>query len=40
LMGLAIRYWAPRDGIGWVDDDYFDQHLSWFRKWREEYSQM
>ncbi|HTX91308.1 MAG TPA: phosphotransferase [Anaerolineales bacterium] len=38
LMGLTIRYWSPQIGIGWIDDDYFDRHLSWFREWANLYS--
>jgi Ser/Thr protein kinase RdoA (MazF antagonist) len=33
LMGLTIRYWSPQIGTGWIDDDYFDQHIRWFKKW-------
>jgi Ser/Thr protein kinase RdoA (MazF antagonist) len=33
LMGLTIRYWSPQIGISWINDDYFDRHLSWFREW-------
>jgi Ser/Thr protein kinase RdoA (MazF antagonist) len=33
LMGLTIRYWSPHIGTGWINDDYFDQHISWFKKW-------
>ena len=37
LMGLTIRYWAPQQGIHWITDDHFDRHISWFKRWREEY---
>jgi Ser/Thr protein kinase RdoA (MazF antagonist) len=33
LMGLTIQYWSPQIGISWINDDYFDRHLSWFREW-------
>jgi len=35
LMGLAIQYWSPRLGTDWLDDAYFDRHLSWFREWAD-----
>jgi Ser/Thr protein kinase RdoA (MazF antagonist) len=37
LMGLTIRYWAQHQGIHWIDDHYFDQHIRWFIKWAAEY---
>ncbi len=36
LMGLTIRYWAPYQGIHWINDDYFDQHIAWFKRWADE----
>jgi len=38
LMGLTMRYWSPQIGISWINDDYFDRHLSWFRKWADVYN--
>ncbi len=38
LMGLTIQYWSPQVGTGWINDDYFDRHLSWFREWTDVYS--
>ncbi len=40
LMGLTIGYWSPQIGTGWINDDYWDQHLNWFREWTESYSKM
>jgi Ser/Thr protein kinase RdoA (MazF antagonist) len=40
LMGLAIQYWSPQIGISWINDDYFDRHLSWFREWANTHSKM
>ena len=37
LMGITIRYWSQNIGISWIDDDYFDRHISWFKKWSSEY---
>ena len=37
LMGLAVRYWSPQIGVGWINDEYFDRHLRWFRQWADEY---
>jgi Ser/Thr protein kinase RdoA (MazF antagonist) len=37
LMGLTMRYWSPQIGTGWINDDYFDQHISWFKRWSEDY---
>lgn len=36
LMGLTIRYWSPQIGTGWINDDYFDQHISWFKRWSDD----
>jgi Ser/Thr protein kinase RdoA (MazF antagonist) len=36
LMGATIRYWAPQIGSDWINDEYFDRHLAWFREWREQ----
>ena len=38
LMGLTIQYWAPQIGSGWINDDYFDRHLNWFREWTDVYN--
>jgi len=38
LMGLAVRYWSPQIGVGWINDEYFDRHLRWFRQWADEYN--
>jgi Ser/Thr protein kinase RdoA (MazF antagonist) len=35
LMGLALQYWAPQVGTGWINDEYFDRHLNWFREWTD-----
>jgi hypothetical protein len=32
-MGLAIQYWSPRLGTDWINAEYFDRHLNWFRQW-------
>jgi Ser/Thr protein kinase RdoA (MazF antagonist) len=40
LMGLTMKYWSPQIGSGWIDDDYFDNHLEWFRKWSSVYDKM
>lgn len=37
LMGLTMRYWAQHQGIHWINDAYFDQHVAWFKKWASEY---
>lgn len=37
LMGLTMQYWSPQVGISWINDEYFDRHLRWFRKWADEY---
>jgi Ser/Thr protein kinase RdoA (MazF antagonist) len=37
LMGLTIRYWSPQIGSGWITDDYFNEHVNWFRAWADEY---
>jgi Ser/Thr protein kinase RdoA (MazF antagonist) len=37
LMGLTMQYWASHAGIRWITDDYFDQHMAWFRRWAGEY---
>jgi len=37
LMGITMRYWAQHQGIHWITDEYFDQHIAWFRKWAGEY---
>lgn len=37
LMGLTIRYWAPQIGSGWLNDDYLDEHLNWFKTWVNGY---
>jgi len=38
LMGLAVRYWSPQIGVGWINDEYFDGHVRWFRKWADVYN--
>jgi Ser/Thr protein kinase RdoA (MazF antagonist) len=37
LMGLTMRYWAQHQGIHWINDAYFDQHVAWFKQWTGEY---
>ncbi|MFN2133566.1 MAG: phosphotransferase enzyme family protein [Anaerolineae bacterium] len=37
LMGLTMQYWASHAGIHWITDEYFDQHMAWFRRWADEY---
>jgi Ser/Thr protein kinase RdoA (MazF antagonist) len=37
LMGLTIRYWAPQTGISWINNEYFDQHIAWFRQWADKH---
>ncbi len=37
LMGLTIRYWSPQIGTGWINDDYLDRHLNWFKEWASVY---
>jgi Ser/Thr protein kinase RdoA (MazF antagonist) len=37
LMGLTIQYWSIQLGTSWIDDQYFDRHLTWFRKWDDVY---
>jgi len=37
LMGLTMRYWAQHQGIHWITDEYFDQHIAWFREWAGKY---
>jgi len=37
LMGATIRYWAPQIGSDWINDEYFDRHLAWFREWSHQY---
>ncbi|MBN1583925.1 MAG: phosphotransferase [Anaerolineae bacterium] len=37
LMGLTMRYWTQHQGIHWISDDYFDQHISWFKEWANVY---
>ena len=37
LMGLTMRYWTQHQGIHWITDAYFDQHIAWFREWAGEY---
>ncbi|MBN1934376.1 MAG: phosphotransferase, partial [Anaerolineae bacterium] len=38
LMGITMRYWSPQIGINWINDEYLDRHLSWFKTWKDEYS--
>jgi Ser/Thr protein kinase RdoA (MazF antagonist) len=40
LMGLTIQYWSPQIGTGWINDDYFDRHLNWFREWTGLYNKI
>lgn len=40
LMGITMRYWSPQTGIGWITDEYLDEHLNWFKTWQNEYSKM
>jgi len=37
LMGITMRYWVQHQGIHWITDDYFDQHVAWFKEWAGEY---
>jgi Ser/Thr protein kinase RdoA (MazF antagonist) len=37
LMGLTMRYWTQHEGIHWITDDYFDQHIAWFKAWANQY---
>ena len=37
LMGLTMRYWSPQIGIHWINDEYLDSHLNWFKAWRKAY---
>jgi Ser/Thr protein kinase RdoA (MazF antagonist) len=37
LMGITMRYWAQHQGIHWITDAYFDQHVAWFKLWGSEY---
>jgi len=37
LMGLTMRYWAQHQGVHWINDTYFDQHIAWFKRWVNEY---
>jgi len=38
LMGLTMRYWSPQIGIHWINDDYLDSHLSWFKEWHKAFA--
>jgi Ser/Thr protein kinase RdoA (MazF antagonist) len=38
LMGLTIKYWSPQIGSSWINHDYFDEHLNWFREWTDVYN--
>jgi Ser/Thr protein kinase RdoA (MazF antagonist) len=38
LMRLTMQYWSPQIGISWINDDYFDKHISWFKKWFSVYN--
>ena len=38
LMGLTIQYWSPQIGTSWINDDYFDRHLNWFKEWSDGYN--
>ena len=38
LMGLTMRYRSPQIGISWINDEYFDRHLGWFKTWADVYS--
>jgi Ser/Thr protein kinase RdoA (MazF antagonist) len=33
LIGITIRYWAPQIGDHWINDEYFDTHVGWFKWW-------
>jgi hypothetical protein len=33
LIGITIRYWAPQIGDHWINDEYLDEHVGWFRWW-------
>jgi hypothetical protein len=37
LIGVTIRYWAPQIGGHWINDEYLDEHLGWFRWWLKTY---
>ena len=36
LMGITMRYWTQHQGIHWITDGYFDQHIAWFKQWTGE----
>lgn len=40
LMGITMRYWSPQTGINWINDEYLDGHLNWFKAWKNEYGKM
>jgi len=33
LMGVTIRYWSLQEGIHWINDEYMDGHVKWFKEW-------
>jgi Ser/Thr protein kinase RdoA (MazF antagonist) len=37
LIGITIRYWAPQIGEHWINDEYFDVHVGWFKWWLERH---
>lgn len=37
LMGVTMRYWTQAIGSDWINDDYFDKHLAWFKMWARQY---
>jgi Ser/Thr protein kinase RdoA (MazF antagonist) len=37
LIGITIRYWAPQTGDYWINDEYFDVHVGWFKWWLKKY---
>ena len=37
LMHITMRYWSPQIGSGWINDDYFDEHIAWFKQWAKVY---
>ena len=35
LMGVALSNWTAVQGYHWLNDDYFDWHMKWFRSWHD-----
>ncbi len=36
LMGVPLKYWSEYDGHHWIDDNYFNWHMDWFKSWQKE----